>query len=46
MTGGLGLQQLEAGFQFLARDWSQAMAVRALNPNHQEPVASEKALAF
>ena len=31
----LGLQQLEAGLQFQARDWSQAGAVRALNPSHQ-----------
>ena len=32
---GIWLQWLEAGFQFQARDWSQAGAVRALNPSHQ-----------
>ena len=35
ISGGLGLQQLEAGFRFEARDWSQAAAVRAPNPSHQ-----------
>ena len=34
LSGGLCLQRLKAWFSFLARDWSQAMAVRAPNPNH------------
>ena len=34
ILGSLGLQQLEAGFVFLAKDWSQAAAGRALNPGH------------
>ena len=29
----LGLQWLEAGFRFQARDWSQAVAGRTLNPS-------------
>ena len=33
ILGGLSLQQLEAGFRFLARDGIWAMAVRALNPS-------------
>ena len=35
VSGGLSLQQLEAGFWFLARDWGLwAKAMRALNLNH------------
>ena len=35
IMSGLGLQWLEAGFQFPARDWGPSTAERALNPNHQ-----------
>ena len=34
ILSGLSLQQLEEGLWFLARDWGQVSAVRALNPNH------------
>ena len=34
ISGGLGLQHLEAVFWFLARDWDQVAAVRVLNPSH------------
>ena len=42
--GSLGLQRLEAGFWFLARNYGWAVAVRALNPNHWGLMASGKCL--
>ena len=36
--------RLKAGFQFPARDLSQVVAVRALNPNHWGLMASGKCL--
>jgi len=34
ISDGLCLQLLETGFQFLAKDWSQAVAMKALYPSH------------
>ena len=34
ISGGLGLQLLEAGFRFLARNWGQVAELRAPNPSH------------
>ena len=45
ILGGLGLQWLEAGLQFLARDWGKVETVRASNPSPR-PVASDKPLAL
>ena len=34
ISDDLHLQWLDAGFCFLARDWSQAAALRVMNPNY------------
>ena len=34
ISDGLCLQLLETGFRFLAKDWSQAVAMKALYPSH------------